>query len=50
MVSNLRLTDWQPLHQQLRGIAKRRAELDAEEARCLREADALRLLATPSHA
>ena len=43
MVSNLRLTDWQSLHQQLRGIAKRRAALDAEEARCLREADAVRL-------
>jgi hypothetical protein len=43
MVSNLRLEDWQSLHQQLRGIAKRRAALDAEEARCLREADALRL-------
>ena len=43
MVSNPRLTDWQSLHQQLRGIAKRRAALDAEEARCLREADALRL-------
>ena len=34
---------WQRLHDQLRGIAKRRATLDAEEARCLREADRTRL-------
>ena len=45
MVSNLRLEHWQVLHQQLRGIAKRRAALDAEEARCLREADTLKLSA-----
>jgi hypothetical protein len=43
MVANLCLESWQALHQRLRGIAKRRAALDAEEARCLREADALRL-------
>jgi hypothetical protein len=30
--------EWRQLHQRLRGIAKRRAALDAEEARCLREA------------
>lgn len=30
--------EWRRLHQRLRGIAKRRAALDAEEARCLREA------------
>jgi len=43
MVTNLRDDHWYSLHQQLRGIAKRRAALDAEEARCLRAADALRL-------
>jgi len=43
MVTNLRIDDWQALHQQLRGIAKRRAILDAEEAQCLREADTLKL-------
>lgn len=43
MVTNLRVEDWHSLHQRLRGIAKRRAALDAEEARCLREAEALRL-------
>jgi len=30
--------EWRLLHQRLRGIAKQRAALDAEEARCLREA------------
>ncbi|HEY0989195.1 MAG TPA: hypothetical protein VGD80_19135 [Kofleriaceae bacterium] len=34
---------WQRLHERLRGIARRRAELDAEEARCLREAHDLKL-------
>jgi len=43
MVTNLRIDDWQALHQRLRGIAKRRAILDAEEAQCLREADKLKL-------
>jgi hypothetical protein len=43
MVANLRLESWQALHQRLRGIAKRRAALDAEEAQCLREAQALQL-------
>ena len=43
MVANPRLESWQSLHQQLRGIAKRRAALDAEEARCLRDADAMKL-------
>jgi hypothetical protein len=31
------------LHERLRGIARRRAALDAEEARCLREAHDIRL-------
>jgi hypothetical protein len=35
--------EWRLLHERLRGIAKRRAALDAEEARCLREADDSRL-------
>jgi len=43
MVTNLRIDDWQTLHQRLRGIAKRRAILDAEEAQCLREAEQLKL-------
>jgi len=43
MVTNLRIDDWQALHRRLRGIAKRRAILDAEEAQCLREADKLKL-------
>jgi len=43
MVANPCLESWQSLHQQLRGIAKRRAALDAEEARCLRDADAMQL-------
>jgi len=43
MVTNLRIDDWQVLHQRLRGIAKRRAILDAEEAWCLREAETLKL-------
>ena len=34
---------WQQLHEQLRGIARRRAALDAEEARCLREAHETKL-------
>ena len=34
---------WQQLHDQLRGIARRRAALDAEEARCLREAHETKL-------
>jgi hypothetical protein len=34
---------WRVLHQRLCGISKRRAALDAEEARCLREAIAVRL-------
>ena len=43
MVTNLRFDDWQALHQQLRGIAKRRALLDVEEAQCLREAERTKL-------
>src|SRR4029079_18480083 len=35
--------NWRALHERLRGIARRRAALDAEEARCLREAYAMRL-------
>jgi hypothetical protein len=34
---------WQLLHERLRGIARRRAALDAEEARCLRQAHAMKL-------
>jgi hypothetical protein len=34
---------WRVLHQRLCGISKRRAALDAEEARCLREAIAVQL-------
>jgi len=34
---------WLRLHERLRGIARRRAGLDAEEARCLREAHELKL-------
>jgi len=34
---------WRVLHRRLRGIATRRAQLDAEEARCLREAVAIKL-------
>jgi hypothetical protein len=34
---------WRALHQRLCGISKRRAALDAEEARCLREAIAVQL-------
>src|SRR5262245_45634349 len=34
---------WRRLHGQLRGIAERRAALDAQEARCLREAHRLKL-------
>jgi len=43
MVTNPRIDDWRALHQRLRGIAKRRAILDAEEARCLREAATIKL-------
>jgi hypothetical protein len=43
MGADLREEEWRLLHQRLRGIAKRRAALDAEEARCLREADDSRL-------
>jgi len=43
MVANLKVEKWQLLHQQLRAIVKRRAVLDAEEARCLREAVAMQL-------
>src|SRR5678815_3088593 len=35
--------EWRRLHDQLRGIARRRATLDAEEARCLREAHDMKL-------
>src|SRR2546429_1185972 len=35
--------DWQRVDRELRGIAKRRAALDAEEARWLREAQRLRI-------
>jgi hypothetical protein len=41
MVSND--DQWRVLHLRLCGIAKRRAALDAEEARCLREAVAIKL-------
>jgi hypothetical protein len=34
---------WRHLHEQLRGIARRRASLDAEEARCLRQAHEVKL-------
>jgi RuvA, C-terminal domain len=34
---------WRHVHQQLRSIARRRAVLDAEEARCLREAQHMKL-------
>jgi hypothetical protein len=34
---------WELLHERLRGIARRRAALDAEEARCLREAHDMKL-------
>ena len=34
---------WEQLHGQLQGIAKRRAALDAEEAACLVEAEAIRI-------
>jgi hypothetical protein len=43
MVANLKVEKWQVLHQQLRAIVQRRAILDAEEARCLREAYAMQL-------
>jgi len=43
MVTKLRTDEWQALHQRLRGIAKRRAALDSEEARCLREAEHIKL-------
>src|ERR1041385_4181342 len=35
--------NWRSLHDRLRGIARRRAALDAEEARCLRDACATKL-------
>jgi hypothetical protein len=35
--------NWRSLHERLRGIARRRAALDAEEARCLREAHVVKL-------
>src|SRR4051794_24517020 len=35
--------NWRSLHERLRGIARRRAALDAEEARCLRDAYAMKL-------
>src|SRR2546423_13666891 len=35
--------DWQKVDRELRGIAKRRAALDADEARWLREAQRLRI-------
>ena len=43
MVANLRVEEWHAVHQQLRSIARRRAELDAEEARCLRHAERIQL-------
>ncbi len=43
MVANLKVERWQVLHQLLRTIVERRAVLDAEEARCLREAYAMQL-------
>jgi hypothetical protein len=43
MVTNLRVEEWHSLHQRLCGIAKRRAVLDAEEARCLRDAERVQL-------
>jgi hypothetical protein len=43
MVTNLRVEEWHSLHQRLCSIAKRRAVLDAEEARCLRDAERVQL-------
>ena len=43
MVTNLRIEEWHSLHQRLRSIAQRRAALDAEEARCLRDAERVEL-------
>src|ERR1051325_1592076 len=43
MVTNLRIEEWHSLHQRLRSIAQRRAALDAEEARCLRDAERIEL-------
>ena len=43
MVTNLRVEEWHSVHQRLRQIAKRRGELDAEEARCLRDAERVQL-------
>src|SRR5262245_1103161 len=34
---------WRLLHEQLRSIARRRAALDADEVRCLRQAHVLKL-------
>jgi len=42
MVTNLRVEEWHWLHQRLCSIAKRRAVLDAEEARCLRDPERIR--------
>lgn len=39
----LRDADWKELHRRLRSIAKRRVALEAEEARCLLEAEETRL-------
>src|SRR5262250_3332765 len=41
---------WRRLHEQLRGIAKRRAALDAEEIRCLRQAYAMKMWKRLGHA
>ncbi len=39
----VREEDWKALHHRLRGIAKRRIQLEAEEASCLVEAEESRL-------
>ena len=43
MVANLHVEEWHAVHQRLRSIARRRAELDAEQARCLRDAERIQL-------
>src|SRR5439155_17637134 len=43
MMETIHDEEWRRLHERLRGIAKRRAALDAEEARCLREAHDMKL-------
>ena len=43
MMETIHDEEWRILHERLRGIAKRRAALDAEEARCLREAHDMKL-------